>query len=97
MIASTMIEAYFCFFFLGLTSAGRIIVGLTYTLEFNIIAKHQQIIFYMLLAETGGIFGLPAWDQFVDRSWFWAQLIGLILGIITLVYFWIFVPESTKW
>jgi len=70
MVAASMTEAYFCFFFLGLTAAGRIIVGLTYTLEMNIVSKHTQIIFYMLCAGTLGIIGLTAWYQFIDRSWF---------------------------
>ena len=84
-------------FLLGLTAAGRIIVGLTYTLELNLVKFHEQIIFYLLLAETGGIIGLTAWYQFVDRSWFWIQFLCLILAIITFLYFWIFVPESSKW
>ena len=33
----------------------------------------------------------------MDRSWFLIQFICLILGIITFLYFLIFVPESTKW
>jgi hypothetical protein len=97
MLSTSIYEAYVCFFILGLTAAGRMIVGLSYVLELNIVKIHDKIIFFLLLAETGSIILLTAWYQFVDRSWFLIQFICLVLGVITFLYFWIFVPESTKW
>ena len=97
MIATSIYEGYGCFFLLGLTAAGRIIIGLTYVLEQTKTSNHESIIFFMMLAETGGIIGLTAWYQFVDRSWLLIQFIMLILAIFNFIYFLIFVPESMKW
>ena len=80
-----------------MTAAGRMIVGLSYVLELNVVAINDKIIFFLLLTETGSIILLTLWYEFVDRSWFLIQFICLIIGIVTFLYFLIMVPESTKW
>lgn len=61
ILSTSIYEAYCCFFLLGLTAAGRMIVGLSYVLELNIIKIHDKVIFFLLLAETGSIIILTAW------------------------------------
>lgn len=61
ILSTSIYEAYCCFFLLGLTAAGRMIVGLSYVLELNIVKIHDKVIFFLLLAETGSIILLTAW------------------------------------
>jgi MFS family permease len=44
-----------------------------------------------------GVILFTFWYQFIDRGWFWLQFIVLMFAIISLIYFWVFVPESPKW
>ena len=49
LIATSMAEAYAFNFILGLCFAGRVLVGLSYLLEFQILKYHEIIIFIMII------------------------------------------------
>ena len=73
------------------------IVGLNYVLEFVIPSWHQSIIFWLLVSECVSTILITMWYQFVERNYLGQQLVCLAFAVITLVYFWIFVPEGPKW
>jgi MFS family permease len=70
MVTNNLYEAYFYEFLLGLTFAGRCVVGLTYILEFNLPRYYDTIVFLLLVSENGNTILMTAWFQFVDRGWF---------------------------
>ena len=73
------------------------IVGLNYVIEFVIPSWHQSIIFWLLVSECISTILITMWYQFVERNYLGQQLVCLAFAVITLVYFWIFVPEGPKW
>lgn len=72
-------------------------MGLNYVLEFVVPSWHQSIVFWLLVSECISTILMTAWYQFVERSYLGQQLLCLAFAVITLVYFWIFVPEGPKW
>jgi hypothetical protein len=46
---------------LGTTFAGKMIVGLSYVIEFNSRDSEEYIIFLVHITESLGIIGLTAW------------------------------------
>jgi hypothetical protein len=44
-----------------------------------------------------GVILFTAWYQLIDRGYFWLQFIVLMFAIASLIFFWVFVPESPKW
>ena len=97
LIMKSIYEAYAYMFLIGFTFAGRVVVGLNYTIEYFIPKWHSLIIFAFLQSMALGVIVFTLWYQFVDRGIFWIQFITLMGAILSLFYFWIFVPESPKW
>ena len=82
---------------MGGTFAGRVIVGLTYILEFNLPKWHKLIVFGLYISEPTTTILITIWYQFIDRSYFGLQLLCLILAILVTIFFAIVLPESPKW
>jgi MFS family permease len=97
ILTNNLYEAYFYEFLIGFTFAGRIVVGLNYTMEYLNVKWHQFTVAAFLQSMAFGVILMTAWYQFVDRGWFLLQLIMLILAFITLIFFWVLIPESPKW
>ena len=97
ILTNDLYQAYVYEFFIGFTFAGRVIVGLNYVLEFVVPSWHQSIVFWLLVSECISTILMTAWYQFIERSYLGQQLLCLAFAIITLIYFWIFVPEGPKW
>ena len=97
MISNNLYELYIYEFFIGATFAGRVIVGLSYVLEFTERKYHEDIIFYLLISECIGTIMMTFWYQFIDNSWLALQLVCLIIAVICAIYFIFVVPESPKW
>ena len=70
MVTKNLYEAYFYVFLLGSTFAGIAIIGLNYTLEYNLPPYYDQIVFFVMLWENVNCVLMTAWYQFVDRGWF---------------------------
>jgi MFS family permease len=90
-------EAYVYFFLDGISFAGKVIVCLTYVIEFLPFEYHEYG--PLLLNGALGPFTIlcTLWYQFVDNSWFWLQILMLILQVLATCYILFFVPESPKW
>jgi len=97
MLTNDLYAAYFFEFLIGGTFAGRIVVGLSYILEYNLPKWHEKIIFGLLISEASSTIIMTIWYQFIDRGWFYLQLICLILAVLVTIFFWVVVPESPKW
>jgi len=61
LVARHIYEIYFYAFLLGTTFAGKMIVGLSYVIEFNSHGSEEYIIFIVHITESLGIIGLTAW------------------------------------
>lgn len=97
MLTNDLYWAYFFEFLVGGTFAGRIIVGLSYILEYSLPKFHESIIFGLLISEASTTILITVWYQFIDRGWFLLQLVFLILAVLVTIFFLIVVPESPKW
>ena len=94
---TNLYEAYVYQYMIGLSFAGRIIVGLNYHLEYNLKDYSEIIVTILLLSEATGTLLITIWYQFIDHGWFLLQLIGVIIASVSLVYYLLFFPESPKW
>ena len=97
LVATSVTALYVLIFLLGTTFAGRIVVGLAYTIEFLTPKWHANIIYGLLLTQCVSIVLFTAWYQFVDRSWITLHAILLAMAAGSLAYFIVVVPESPKW
>ena len=97
IITRNLYELYIYEFFIGATFAGRVIVGLSYVLEFTERKYHEDVIFYLLISECIGTIINTFWYQVIDNSWFMLQVVCLITAIVCAIYFIFLVPESPKW
>ena len=61
MLTNDLYWAYFFEFLVGGTFPGRIIVGLTYILEYNIPKFHESIVFGLLLSEASTTILITVW------------------------------------
>lgn len=69
LLTSNIYEAYFYLFLIGTSFSGKMIVGFSYMLEFNVEKYSELIIFLGLLSESLIICAMTAWYQFIDRSY----------------------------
>ena len=97
LVTSSLYEAYFYMFLIGFTSAGRVVVGLNYTMEYLNVKFHTTTVAAFLQSMAIGVILFTAWYQLIDRGYFWLQFIVLMFAIASLIFFWVFVPESPKW
>jgi len=97
MISCNIYELYVFEFLMGTTFAGRIIVGMNYINEFQLQKYQEDILFYIVFAINIAVLMMTIWYQFIDRGWFWQNLVLLVITSTSLLYFVIFVPESPKW
>ena len=51
MATNSLYEAYFYEFLLGLTFAGRVVVGLCFVMEYNMTKWYDNIVFWYLMSE----------------------------------------------
>lgn len=70
IIATSLYEAYFYEFLIGFTFAGRIVVGLNWTMEYQTTRWHQFTVAAFLQSMAVGVILFTLWYQFVDRGWF---------------------------
>lgn len=97
ILATDIYVLYFFEFLVGSTFAGRIIVGLSYILEYSLPKFSESIVFGLLISEACTTILITLWYQFVDRGWFLLQLVFLILAVLVTIFFVIVMPESPKW
>ena len=97
LVTSSLYEAYFYMFLIGFTFAGRVVVGLNYTMEYLNVRFHTTTVAAFLQSMAIGVILFTAWYQLIDRGYFWLQFIVLMFAIASLIFFWVFVPESPKW
>jgi len=69
-LTNDLYVAYFFEFLVGGTFAGRIIVGLSYIMEYNLPKWHESIVFGLLISEASTTILITFWYQFIDRSYF---------------------------
>ena len=72
-------EAYVFFFLDGVSFAGKAIVCLTYLIEFVPFQYHEYGPFLLNGALGPATILITLWYQFIDNSWFWLQILCLIL------------------
>lgn len=72
-------EAYVFFFLDGISFAGKVIVCMTYVIEFTPFAYQEYG--PILLNGALGPFTILCtfWYQYIDNSWFWLQVVMLII------------------
>jgi MFS family permease len=97
LVTDNLYEAYFHMFLIGFTFAGRVVVGLNYTMEYLNVKFHTATVATFLQSMAIGLILITAWYQFIDRGYFLLQLIVVMFAIASLIYFWALVPESPKW
>lgn len=97
MWTTNIYEAYVYMFLIGLAFAGRIIVGISYHIEFNLKENSGYIVTAVLLSEATGTLLITIWYQFIDRGWFLLQLVLLLTGFLVISYYIFLFPESPKW
>jgi hypothetical protein len=83
-------------FFLGTTFGGKMIVALSYLIEFMTSFFIETIVFIVLIVEPIITILITFWYQFIDRGWLILQVIGFLLSFISLIYIIFLVPESAK-
>jgi len=77
--------------------AGRVIVGLTYLIEY-LPYQYQDIgpwiilVFYPVCTII-----ITFWYQFIDNEWLILQILCLVLQILATTYIVSVIPESPKW
>jgi len=97
ILATDLIWCYVFMFIMGTCWGGRIIVGMNYVLELNNPEYSKTLVFLFLITEPIILILLTFWYQFIDNSWKLISIITLCLIIVTLLTYWLFVPESAKW
>lgn len=93
----SLIETYVYMFIIGACFPGRIIIGLTYLIEFFNPDQAKNVVTYFFLSEPIFLILLTAWYQFIDRSWFAIFIITLVCISVAFVWYIFMVPESPKW
>ena len=88
---------YAVYFLLGACFAGRVIIGLTYIIELLNPRLAKLFVMLFFFGEPIILILLTAWYQFVDHAWLTIFIITLVLLTVAIAWFWIFVPESSKW
>jgi len=96
MISTNLYELYVWEFLIGCTFAGRVIVGLSYVIEF-LPMNQDDLIFWYLVTFNFLQLMMTIWYQFIDNSWFLLQLLALIMTTIFFLVYVFLVPESSKW
>lgn len=97
ILTNDLYVAYFFEFLVGGTFAGRIIVGLSYIMEYHLPKWHESIVFGLLISEASTTILITFWYQNIDRGYFGLQLLFLIVAVLVTIFFLIVVPESPKW
>lgn len=83
-------------FLIGATWPGKKVVGQSYILDFFPIKLQGIRILMFSLFDYPSILLISLSYQYIDRSWYNQQLLGMILSSICLLYVYFFVPESPK-
>ena len=81
---------------LGMTFAGKNIVGLNYAIECTPEVHQKLVISLYWLVELSSIILWSFYYQKLDKNWFPLQLIYFIGGIITMLVTFALLPESPK-
>jgi len=84
-------------FILGACFAGRIVVGLNYTVEQLRPKFARNVVFYFCISEPILLILLTVWYQFIDHAWLTIAIITLVVQTLCIAYFYFVVPESPKW
>jgi hypothetical protein len=96
MISTNLYELYAWEFLMGTTFAGRVIIGLSYVIEFLPMNQDDLIFWYLVTFNLLQIV-MTVWYQFIDNGWFALELVALILTASFLLLYILLVPESPKW
>lgn len=97
ILANSLYQMYAFMFILGFSMAGRIIVGITYLLEFTSRPFRDTILFALLICEPVYLILVTFWYQFIDHSWrilFWLNFSSIT---ITTICSFLLLHESPKW
>jgi MFS family permease len=70
ILTNDLYTAYFFEFLVGGTFAGRIVVGLSYILEYSLPKYSESIVFGLLITEACTTIIITIWYEFIDRGWF---------------------------
>lgn len=82
---------------IGTAFPARIILALTYLIEFNKVKYHNLLTLYFLYAEPIIMIGVTAYYQLLDKNWLTLQIVSVVVLFIVILYYIIVVPESPKW
>lgn len=96
-IAESLNQALVFIVILGLSWPGKRIIGLSYILDFYPESYQNTKILWLNLLDYPSILLVSICYQYVNRSWYPQQLVGLILSIVCLVYCYLLIPESPKY
>jgi MFS family permease len=72
-------EAYVYFFLDGISFAGKVIVCMTYVIEYTPFAYHEYGPFLLNGALGPFTIAVTFWYQYIDNSWYLLQVVMLIL------------------
>lgn len=97
LITTELNDAYIYFFLIGTAFPARVILALTYLIEFNKVRFHTLITRYFLYAEPFIMIGVTFYYQFIDKGWIALQITSVVVLFLVILWYIIVVPESPKW